>query len=137
MRGSKSLVLRQFLKSQKFSLLYCRGRAIVKKNSIETRAVLLALAAIAQESRLGIFRLFVQIGAGGLAASTIAKQISIARSSVSFHLKELTHAKMLTSRNCRFVIYSADPLVMHDLSGYPTLRCCAEVAGAPAPTPLT
>jgi DNA-binding transcriptional ArsR family regulator len=87
---------------------------------METKEVLTALAAIAQESRLAIFRLLVQIRPDGMAATKIAEQLDIAPSSLSFHLKELSHARLITSRSeGRFVIYSADVLVMNSLIGYP------------------
>lgn len=92
---------------------------------METKDVLAALAAIAQESRLAVFRLLVQVGPGGMAATKIAERLDIAPSSLSFHLKELAHARLITSRNeGRFVIYSADVAVMHGLIGYLTENCC-------------
>ena len=87
--------------------------------------MLAALAAIAQESRLGIFRLLVQVGPDGMAATKIAEQLDIAPSSLSFHLKELTHAKLITSRSeGRFVIYSADIAVMNGLIGIYKCKNC-------------
>lgn len=95
---------------------------------MHTKEVLAALAAIAQESRLAIFRLLVQIGPDGMAATKIAEQLDIAPSSLSFHLKELTHAKLITSRSAgRFVIYSADIAVMNGLIAYLTENCCGGV----------
>lgn len=99
---------------------------------METKDVLDALAAIAQESRLAIFRLLVQIGPDGMAASKIAEQLDIAPSSLSFHLKELTHAKLITSRSeGRFVIYSADVVAMNSLIAYLTENCCCGVPCGP------
>lgn len=92
---------------------------------MQTKDVLAALAAIAQESRLAVFRLLVQVGPNGLAASKIAEQLDIAPSSLSFHLKELSHAGLITSRSAgRFIIYSADISVMNGLIGYLTENCC-------------
>lgn len=100
---------------------------------MDTKEVLMALAAIAQESRLAIFRLLVQIGPDGMAATKIAEQLNIAPSSLSFHLKELTHARLITSRSeGRFVIYSADVVVMNGLIGYLTENCCGGVPCGPA-----
>lgn len=100
---------------------------------METRQVLAALSAIAQESRLAIFRLLVQIGPDGMAASKIAEQLDIAPSSLSFHLKELVHAGLITSRSeGRFVIYAADVAVMNGLIGYLTENCCGGVPCGPA-----
>lgn len=95
---------------------------------MDTKEVLIALAAIAQESRLAIFRLLVQMGPEGMAATKIAEQLDIAPSSLSFHLKELTHAKLITSRSeGRFIIYSTDVVVMNGLIGYLTENCCGGV----------
>lgn len=99
---------------------------------METKAVLAALAAIAQESRLAVFRLLVQTGPDGMAATKIAERLDIAPSSLSFHLKELTHAKLITSRSAgRFVIYAADVTVMNNLLGYLTENCCGGVPCGP------
>jgi ArsR family transcriptional regulator, arsenate/arsenite/antimonite-responsive transcriptional repressor len=96
---------------------------------METKEALAALAALAQESRLAVFRLLVQAGPGGLAASRIAEELDIAPSSLSFHLKELTHAKLLTSRQeGRFVIYAADIGAMNGLIGFLTENCCGGIA---------
>ena len=104
----------------------------MKVKAMDTREVLAALAAIAQESRLGIFRLLVQLGPEGMAATKIAEQLDIAPSSLSFHLKELTHARLITSRSeGRFVIYSADTAVMNGLIGYLTENCCGGVPCGP------
>lgn len=100
---------------------------------METKEVLAALAAIAQESRLAIFRLLVQAGPDGMAATKIAEQLAIAPSSLSFHLKELTHARLITPRSAgRFIIYAADVAVMNGLIGYLTDNCCG---GAPCGLP--
>lgn len=93
---------------------------------METEDILAALAAIAQESRLAVFRLLVQIGPEGLAASRIGEQLDIAPSSLSFHLKELSHANLVVSRQAgRFVIYSANFDTMNGLVSFLTENCCA------------
>jgi len=100
---------------------------------MDTKEVLAALAAIAQESRLAVFRLLVQAGPDGMAASKIAGQLDIAPSSLSFHLKELSHAKLICSRSeGRFIIYSADIPVMNGLISYLTENCCGGVPCGPA-----
>ncbi|MBB3219807.1 ArsR/SmtB family transcription factor [Pseudoduganella umbonata] len=99
---------------------------------MQTKDVLAALSALAQESRLAVFRLLVQAGPAGLAASRIAEELDIAPSSLSFHLKELTHAKLLTSKQeGRFVIYSADIPTMNGLIGFLTENCCGGVPCSP------
>lgn len=92
---------------------------------METKDALAALAAIAQESRLAVFRLLVQLGPEGMAASKIAEQLDIAPSSLSFHLKELSHAGLVASRqDGRFVIYSANFGTMNGLLSFLTENCC-------------
>ena len=93
---------------------------------METKDVLAALAAIAQESRLAVFRLLVQVGPEGLAASKIGEQLDIPPSSLSFHLKELSHADLVVGRQeGRFVIYSANFDTMNGLISFLTENCCA------------
>lgn len=96
---------------------------------MDTRQSLAALAALAQESRLAVFRLLVQTGPEGLAASKIGERLDIAPSSLSFHLKELAHAGLLASRQeGRFVIYAADTRAMHGLIDFLTENCCDGVS---------
>lgn len=98
---------------------------------MDMKAALAALGALAQEARLNAFRLLVQAGPQGLAASKIAEQLDIAPSSLSFHLKELAHAGLVTSRSeGRFIIYSADMAVANGLIGYLMENCCG---GTPCP----
>lgn len=92
---------------------------------MDTKETIAALAALAQESRLAVFRLLVQAGPEGLAASKIAEQISATPSALSFHMKELSHAGLVTSRHeGRFVIYSADFTTMNGLIAFLTENCC-------------
>lgn len=92
---------------------------------MKTKEVVTALAALAQESRLGVFRLLVQVGPAGMAASKIAEQLQIPSSSLSFHLKELSHADLIVSRQeGRFIIYSANIRQMNTLMGFLTENCC-------------
>lgn len=103
---------------------------------MQTKNALAALAALAQESRLAVFRLLVQAGPAGLAASRIAGELDIAPSSLSFHLKELTHAKLLTSKQeGRFVIYCADMQTMNGLVGFLTENCCGGIPCSPGIEP--
>ena len=101
---------------------------------METKSALKALAALAQESRLAVFRLLVQAGPDGMAASKIAEHLDIAPSSLSFHLKELSHAALLSSKqDGRFVIYAANVDAMNGLIGFLTENCCGGVPCGPAP----
>ncbi|MYM80642.1 metalloregulator ArsR/SmtB family transcription factor [Duganella sp. FT50W] len=99
---------------------------------MNTKQTLAALAALAQESRLAVFRLLVQTGPEGLAASKIGERLAIAPSSLSFHLKELSHAGLIASRQQgRFVIYSADIAAMNGLINFLTENCCGGVPCKP------
>ena len=100
---------------------------------MEIKSVVAALAALAQESRLSIFRLLVQAGPAGLAAGKISEATQIAPSSLSFHLKEMSHAQMISARqDGRFVIYSANFDTMNSLIGFLTENCCGGVPCSPA-----
>ena len=92
---------------------------------METKNVISALAALAQESRLAVFRLLVRIGPEGLAASKIAEELSIPPSSLSFHLKELTHASLVIPRqDGRFIIYAVNFETMNEVMSFLTDSCC-------------
>jgi DNA-binding transcriptional ArsR family regulator len=99
---------------------------------METKQAIAALAAIAQESRLAVFRLLVQEGPEGMIASRISAQLEIPPSSLSFHLKELSHAGMVNVRqDGRFMIYSANFETMNGLVGFLTENCCGGSPCAP------
>lgn len=85
-----------------------------------------ALAALAHEYRLGIYRLLVEQGPAGLAAGVIGERIGLAPSSLTFHLQALHRAGLITqTRASRQLIYSADYAVMNDLVGFLTDKCCS------------
>ncbi len=84
------------------------------------------LSSIANEARLAIFRRLVQAGKNGLAAGAISEQLSIPNSTLSFHLKELSHAGLIRAKQeSRFIYYSANYDAMNDLLAYLTENCCA------------
>lgn len=94
--------------------------------ALSETAVISALSAIAQSGRLAIFRALVQAGPTGLAAGKISDITGIAPSSLSFHLKELSHAQMVSAvTQGRFVIYSANFDTMNQVLAYLTANCCA------------
>jgi ArsR family transcriptional regulator len=100
---------------------------------VDNKAAITALAALAQESRLAAFRLLVQVGPEGLAASKIAEQLEVAPSALSFHMKELSHAGLVNARSeGRFVIYSANFDRMNGLLGFLTENCCGGNVCSPA-----
>ena len=93
--------------------------------SMKTAAAIKGLAALAQESRLRVFRLLVQHGPEGVAAGTIAERLDIAGATLSFHLKELAHSGLVTPRqDGRFIYYSANYAAMNGLLAYLTENCC-------------
>ncbi len=92
------------------------------------------LAALAQGSRLAVFRLLVQAGKEGLAAGVVGEKLGIPPATLSFHLKALTHAKLVRSRTeGRYVIYIANYAEMDRLIAYLTEHCCAGEAEHCAP----
>ena len=92
---------------------------------MDTQDILAALAALAQEHRLRAFRLLVQVGPEGLAASKIGERLDMAPSSLSFHLKELAQAGLIAARqDGRFVIYSANFETMNGVLAFLTDNCC-------------
>jgi len=96
-----------------------------------------ALGALAQDTRLGLFRLLVTAGAAGLSAGTISEHLGVAPSSLSFHLQQLLHAGLVTQRRLgRQLIYAAEYGAMTELLAYLTENCCGRgVSCAPACNP--
>ena len=87
--------------------------------------VIAALAAIAHIQRLRVFRAMVVAGPEGLTPSILADQLDVARNALSFHLKELAHAGLVTiEQQGRNLIYRADFGQMNGLLGYLTKHCC-------------
>lgn len=92
---------------------------------MQSQHAISALSALAHEARLAVFRLLVQAGPGGLPAGTIAEQLALAPSGLSFHLKELTAAGLLVRQpDGRQVRYSAGYTTMNDLIAYLVANCC-------------
>ncbi len=92
---------------------------------MKTTSAVIALAALAQETRLAVFRLLVEAGPAGLPAGGIADKLGIAAPTLSFHLKELAHAGLVEAEpQGRFIVYRADFKAMNALVGYLTENCC-------------
>jgi ArsR family transcriptional regulator, arsenate/arsenite/antimonite-responsive transcriptional repressor len=92
---------------------------------MEENDVVRALAALAQPVRLQVFRALVVRGATGLTPGTMAEALNIPANTLSFHLKELTHAGLVTQeRASRNIIYRAAFDRMNGLLGYLTENCC-------------
>jgi DNA-binding transcriptional ArsR family regulator len=95
------------------------------KTAMATPAAVTALAALAQATRLEIFRLLIQAGPAGLTPGEIAQRLGIPPSSLSFHLKELSRAALLLARPAgRHIHYSANYPIMNALLGFLTESCC-------------
>lgn len=111
---------------------------------METKTVVSALAALAQETRLAIYRLLVQAGPAGMPAGLIATKLDVPGPTLSFHLKELAHAGLVTSESQgRFLYYRADYGAMKALVDFLTENCCAgsqcvddTVVRVPIPIPV-
>ena len=100
---------------------------------METKPAIQALSALAQESRLAIFRLLVQAGPQGMAAGAIGEALDIPPATLSFHLAGLARAGLARSRQeGRFIFYSADFDATNALVGYLTENCCSGAACSPA-----
>ena len=96
---------------------------------METTQALQSLSALAQESRLSIFRLLVQAGPEGMPAGSIGETLDLPPATLSFHLAGLTRAGLTQSRqDGRFVIYSAEFSRMNALVDYLTENCCQGAA---------
>ena len=105
---------------------------------METKTVVSAFGALAQETRLGIYRLLVAAGPEGLAAGAIAEELELPPATLSFHLKELNQAGLVRSRQeGRFVIYAANFDTMIALVSFLTDNCCGGNACVPACQPAS
>lgn len=88
--------------------------------------VVTALSALAQPTRLAIFRLLVERGPEGVAAGQVAEKLKVSPATMSFHFKTLNHAGLIESRQeGRFVYYAANFVVMNNMLAYLTENCCA------------
>lgn len=107
---------------------------------MEEQNVVKALAALAQPVRLRVFRALVVAGPGGLTPGDLTDRLEVSATSLSFHLKELTHAGLITQeRDGRRLIYRAEFKQMNGLLAYLSENCCegrpCQLAAAPAPAP--
>jgi DNA-binding transcriptional ArsR family regulator len=111
---------------------------------MESKAVVRALSALAQETRLAIYRMLVERGPAGSAAGKIGDALKLPPATLSFHLRELSHAGLVCARHqSRFIYYSADFTAMNRLLGYLSDNCCrtsgacTAVGDATRPLPRT
>lgn len=92
---------------------------------MEKSGAISALAALAQETRLDIFRLLVQAGPDGLPAGQIGERLGLPSATLSFHLNHLKHSGLVSfKREGRSLIYTAEYTAMNGLLAYLTENCC-------------
>ena len=92
---------------------------------METKAALLQFAALAQETRLAIFRLLVEWAPNGAVAGIIGERLGLAPATLSFHLKELAHAQLIFAHpQGRFIRYAANLEAVPALVEFLTRNCC-------------
>jgi DNA-binding transcriptional ArsR family regulator len=104
---------------------------------METQNAVVALEALAQPSRLGIFRRLVAAGPPGMPAGRIAEDMGLPAATLSFHLSQLKHAGLIAfRRDGRSLIYSANFAAMNQLVGFLTDNCCGGDHAACAPLPV-
>jgi DNA-binding transcriptional ArsR family regulator len=97
--------------------------------------VVKALGALAQETRLKLFRLLVVAGRSGLTPGHMSEALGVAPAALSFHLKELSHAGLVTTeRDGRHIVYRAEFAAMNELLAFMTAECCQ---GAPCRDAIT
>src|SRR5712675_1202541 len=101
---------------------------------MEKADAIAALAALAQDNRLDVFRLLVQAGPEGIAAGEVAESLGIAPNTLSFHFDRLRHAGLVSvRRDGRSMIYAARYETMNTLLAYLTENCCRGASQACAP----
>jgi DNA-binding transcriptional ArsR family regulator len=111
------------------------NRPKVAAHIMQTKQAITILSALAQASRLAVYRLLIEHAPEGLAASAIAEKLGLANATLSFHLKELSHAGLVSSRQSgRFIYYAPVIEAMNDLIGYLTDNCCSQSASTCAAT---
>jgi len=110
---------------------------------MESKSAVLALGALAQETRLAIFRLLVEHGREGLPAGQIAEKLGVPAATMSFHLTQLSRAGLVVSqRESRLIIYAVNVEQMNELLQFLTEDCCGgrpdlclPISGVCAPSP--
>jgi ArsR family transcriptional regulator len=100
---------------------------------METKTARVALAGLAHDTRLAIFRLLVPAGPEGLPAGVLGERLGLAPATLSFHLKGLRHAGLVSQRRAgRTLYYTAEYTAINELVAYLTENCCQGTACLPA-----
>lgn len=104
---------------------------------MEEQNVIRSLSALAQEIRLRVFRALVVAGPEGMTPGELGEALGVAPTTLSFHLKELSHAGLIVpTRDGRHLIYRADYAEMNALLGYLTENCCRGASCAEPVAPV-
>lgn len=104
---------------------------------MEEQDVIRSLSALAQEIRLRVFRALVVAGPDGMTPGELGEALGVAPTTLSFHLKELSHAGLIVpTRDGRHLIYRADYAQMNALLGYLTENCCRGASCAEPAAPV-
>jgi DNA-binding transcriptional ArsR family regulator len=92
---------------------------------MKSTQVVKALSALAQSTRLSVYRLLVVHGPEGMVAGQIAEKLNVSPATLSFHFKTLSHAGLIESRQeGRFIYYAANFAVMNSIVAFLTENCC-------------
>ena len=92
---------------------------------METKTIVEQLGALAQETRLAVWRLLIEAGPAGMTVGTIGEKLGVPPATLSFHLKTLSHAGLVSTRQeGRYIHCVADFAVMHPLLGFLGDNCC-------------
>ena len=92
---------------------------------MDTQDAVVAFGALSQETRLRVFRLLVEYGQNGTPAGTLSETLGIPHNTLSFHLSQMSHAKLILSqREGRSIIYRANFEFFTDLIRYMVKDCC-------------
>ena len=93
---------------------------------MKAEQIVKALGALAQESRLAVFRLLVKRGPEGYTPGELSEKLAVPAPTLSFHLRELQHAQLVVSRReGRFLYYSANFDTMHGVVNFLSEHCCS------------
>jgi ArsR family transcriptional regulator len=109
----------------RYTQRFDKARYFHDTRNMETTSAVAALAALAQETRLTIFRLLVEAGPQGMAAGVVGEKLAVPAATLSFHLKTLSQGGLISARQeGRFIYYAVDFERMAALMSFLTQNCC-------------